>query len=100
MFFRLFLSPYICLLNNYEQAKKQTKVCKALSSDCICCFLVLKNTHERLRVPKVRFIGRSPASFFVRRQVRFIEKSTCFAQLPYEKLGSFIRLSASDSATQ
>ena len=30
-----------------------------------------------LRVAKPRFIGRSPASFFMHRKVRFIEKSTC-----------------------
>ena len=29
-----------------------------------------------------------------------VEKSTCFAQLPIRKLGSFIRLSASDIASQ
>ena len=38
--------------------------------------LALSEALVSLRAAKPRFIGRSPASFFMHRKVRFIEKST------------------------
>jgi len=37
---------------------------------------VKRSAQQLFRVAKPRFIGRSPASFFMRRKARFIEKST------------------------
>ena len=61
-------------------------ICFANMKQQLCChealaFARMKRSAQLIfHVPKARFIGRSPASFFMHRKVRFIEKSTCFCK--------------------